>query len=339
MSAIPTPKADGFFMPAEWHPHERTWMMWPCRDCLWDDIGRTRRAYADVAHAIRRFEPVTVVVPPRCEVEARGILGADIDLLIVPIDDSWCRDAGPCFLIDGKGSRAGVSFRFNAWGEKYAPYDKDDVAARLILEAAGVPCYESRLIAEGGGVAVDGEGSVLTTRSCFPNDNRNPDWSEADIERELKRNLGADKVIWLPGNSREVETDGHVDGIAAFVAPGKVLVEGAGSDKHPFHDINRANIEALIGQTDAKGRPIEIIEIPDAEAYRSDDERFCRSYVNSYLVNGGMIVPRYDIPEDALVREMYEELFPERDIVMVEIKDIAPGGGGIHCITQQEPAA
>ena len=256
-----------------------------------------------------------------------------------PIDDSWCRDAGPCFLTDGKGGRAGVSFSFNAWGGKYDPYDGDDAVADAILAASGVRAYASSLIAEGGGISVDGEGTVLTTRSCFPNANRNPDWSEAEIEQELKDMLGADKVIWLPGNVEETETDGHVDGIATFVAPGHVLMEGEGSADHPFRDINLANLDAMDQQTDAKGREIKISVIPDAEMAESDHEKFCRSYVNSYLVNGGVIMPSYGIAEDGLVRETFEALFPDREVAMVDINAIAPGGGGIHCITQQEPAA
>jgi len=314
-------------------------MMWPCRDGVWSDIAATRRSYRDVAHAIRVFEPLTMVVRPQDLTAARDLLGSDIDLLESPIDDSWCRDAGPCFLTNGQGARAGVSFRFNAWGGKYQPYDGDDGVADEILTAAGVAAYHSDLIAEGGGVSVDGEGTILTTLSCFPHANRNPDWTVAQIEDELKEMLGGDKVIWLPGNKQETETDGHVDGIAAFVAPGKVLMEGAGSPDHPFHEINLANLDAMAGQTDALGRSIELAVIPDAEMAESDHEKFCRSYVNSYLVNGGVVMPSYGIAEDGLVRETWQELFPDREVTLVNIDAIAEGGGGIHCITQQEPAA
>lgn len=325
-------------MPAEWAPHLRTWMMWPCRDGVWEDLPAARSAYRDVAHAIAQFEPVTMVVPPNLEAQARDLLGGDIDILVAPIDDSWCRDAGPCFLVDARGGRAGVSFAFNAWGGKYHPFDADDAIAEVILNEAGVRDYASYLVAEGGGISVDGEGTLLTTRSCFPNANRNPDWTDAEIEDELKSMLGAEKVIWLPGNVLETETDGHVDGIATFVAPGKVLVEASGSPDHPFHAINKANIAALRGQSDAKGRPLEIIEIPDAESYVTDDDRMCLSYVNSYIVNGAVIAPKYGVREDAIARDILRDVFPDREIVQVDIRAIAPGGGGIHCITQQEPA-
>lgn len=334
-----TPKSLGYRMPAEWAPHARTWMMWPSRAEVWDDMEATCTAYTAVAHAIRAFEPLTMLVRPEDRAAARAMLGSDIDLLEHPIDDSWCRDAGPCFVTDGKGNRAGVSFRFNAWGGKYAPYDGDDTAAGAILDAAGVPTFASDLIAEGGGVTVDGEGTILTTESCFPNANRNPDWSRDAIEAELKDMLGGDKVIWLPGDEMETETDGHVDGIAMFVAPGVVVMEAPGTPNHPYGDVMERNIAALRGQTDAKGRPITIHTMPDAISSAAGRERFCASYVNSYLVNGAVIMPAYGIPHDGEVREIWQGVFPDREVVMVDISAIAPGGGGIHCITQQEPGA
>lgn len=325
-------------MPAEWAPHKRTWMMWPCRREVWEDMDETRRAYAAVAHAVRRFEPVSMLVRPEDRAGAADLLGADVELLESPIDDSWARDAGPCFLVNAAGERAGVSFRFNAWGGKYHPYDGDDAAAEAILEHAGARVFRSDLVAEGGGIAVDGEGTILTTESCFPNANRNPGWSRAGIERELIEMLGGEKVIWLPGDEWETETDGHVDGIAAFLAPGLVLIEGAVPRRHPMHAVNRANIRALAGRTDAVGRPIRLVEIPAADEAEGDDERFCRSYVNSYLCNGALIMPEYGVRADGEAREIFQEHLPGREIVAVPIAAIAPGGGGIHCITQQEPA-
>ena len=219
------------------------------------------------------------------------MLGRDITLAITAIDDSWARDAGPCFLVDGRGSRAGVDFRFNAWGGKYHPHDSDDAFAAFAIEQANARAFSSKLIAEGGGVSVDGEGTILTTETCFPNSNRNPDWSRDEIEQELMSMLGGDKVIWLPGNADETETDGHVDGIATFVAPGVVLVEGADDPSDPWVETKRANLRALEGQTDAKGRRIKLITIPEALEVEGVGDRFCRSYVNSYFVNGGVVMP------------------------------------------------
>ncbi len=338
-SDVMTPKQAGFSMPAEWTPHKRTWMMWPCRPAVWDSLEDTRRNYADVAHAIRRFEPLTMVARPGDAARARSMLGADIEVLEHPIDDSWARDAGPCFLTDGQGNRAGVAFEFNAWGGKYHPYDGDNSVSGAILDAAGLRSFASGLIAEGGGISVDGEGTILTTESCFPNANRNPGWTRDAIEAELLNMLGGDKVIWLPGNVEEDETDGHVDGIAVFAAPGVVMVQAEGPPHHHWHQIHKRNIAALDGQTDARGRPLRLIRVPDAFEYDTDCDNFCDSYVNFYICNGGVIMPEYGLREDGVVRELLQDAFPDRTVAMVDIMSIAIGGGGIHCITQQEPAA
>jgi len=341
MTTRTTPKQSGFSMPPEWGPHLRTWMMWPTREIVWDDMEETRANYATLAHAIREFEPLSMVVSPCDVAAAKSLLGSDIGILEAPIDDSWARDAGPCFVTNGKGERVGVSFGFNAWGGKYTPFDADNGVAEAIASAAGVATFQSDLIAEGGGVSVDGLGTILTTTSCFPNPNRNPDWSRDEIEEELKQMLGGDKVIWLPGNVEETETDGHVDGIATFVAPGVVLIEGAGPVDSEWHDICQANIDAMQNQTDARGNRIRLVEIPEADEADNptDSDKFCRSYINSYITNGGVIMPRYGVKTDDEVREVFQELFPGRRVSQVSIPSIAIGGGGIHCITQQEPAA
>lgn len=336
---LETPTSQGFHMPAEWTPHKRTWMMWPCRTEVWPDMTATRQNYAAVAHALREWEPVAVMVRPEDKHGAHDLLGEDIELIESPINDSWARDAGPCFLTNTQGKRAGVSFRFNAWGGKYRPFDGDDAAAETILSHAGLTIFSSTLVAEGGGVSVDGDGTILTTESCFPNSNRNPNWTQQQIGQELKDMLGGEKVIWLPGNVEETETDGHVDGTAVFVRPGLVLMEAEGSRDNPWRDINLANLDAMTGQTDARGRSIRIVTLPEASEADSGgyDHRFCRSYVNSYFCNGAVVMPEYGIQADDYVREVFEELCPDRRVIGVPIRDIAVGGGGIHCITQQEP--
>jgi agmatine deiminase len=194
------------------------------------------------------------------------------------------------------------------------------------------------MIAEGGGITVDGEGTLITTETCFLNPNRNPGWSKGQVEAELCRMLGVSKVIWLPGDPTESETNGHVDGIAAFVGPGRVLLEAAFDDTHPRYDVLMENRRALQGQSDARGRPLDVVFIEDAWQCEST-ERFCASYINSYLANGAVIMPCYDLPTDQRAKAVYEQLFPQRQVVQLRINDIAPGGGGIHCITQQQPVS
>jgi agmatine deiminase len=333
-----TPKQAGFAMPAEWAAHKRTWMMWPCRDEVWDDIEATRRDYAAVAHAIREFEPVTVAARPEDYDQARAMLDAEVEVIMSDIDDSWARDAGPCFVTHADGSRAGAQFRFNAWGGKYAPFDGDAAFSAQVTDMAGVTAFASKLIAEGGGVSVDGEGTIITTDSCFPNVNRNPDWTKDAIEKELMEMLGGEKVIWLPGNPLEDETDGHTDGIAIFVAPGVVLMERPSDHKTEWNRYLQMNLDAMQGQTDAKGREIRIVTVPEAIEAPSRHPKFCRSYINSYIVNGGIVMPVYGVESDTEVRNIFRELFPGRRVREVRIDNIAIGGGGIHCITQQEPA-
>jgi len=332
-------RAQGFRMPAEWVEHERTWMMWPTRKECWPDMALTKKSFVGVAQAIIKFEPVTVVVSPEDENEARTALPDQVELLITKIDDSWCRDAGPNFLLNDQGELAGSTFEFNAWGENYFPYDNDNKVGATILETQGAHNFVSELVAEGGGVLVDGEGTIITTESCFLHTNRNPGWTKGEVEEELLRTLGGEKVIWLPGNDAEVETNGHVDGIGQYVRPGVVLMETTFDMEHPWYEDLKLNIEAMQGQTDAKGRTIDIVLIEDAHGCKVTGERYCASYLNSYLVNGAVIMPKYGVPADERAQAVYRRLFPNREIVAIDIDGVAMGGGGIHCITQQQPKA
>jgi len=332
------PRAMGFFMPAEWARHSCCWMAWPCRAGLWNDPAAVAREYAAVANAIARFEPVKMLAPPGKQNEARALLDNNVTVIEMPIDDSWTRDSGPNFLINADNELAGSTWTFNAWGGKYDPYDQDARMGSRILRLAGAREFASPLVAEGGGVSVDGEGTVITTESCFPNPNRNPGLTRSEIESELGRTLGAEKVIWLPGDPEETETDGHVDGIAAFIEPGRVLLEICPDPNLSHYTVGQRNLAALRGQTDARGRRLEIEIIHEGHYHPELWDRECRSYVNSYVANGAVIVPGYGEERDAAAVETYKRLYPERIVVQVQIGNIALGGGGIHCITQQQPA-
>jgi agmatine deiminase len=200
----------------------------------------------------------------------------------------------------------------------------------------GVDEYTSTMIAEGGGITVDGEGTVITTESCFPNKNRNPHLAKKEIESELCRTLGASKVIWIPGDPNETGTDGHIDGIAAFIEPGRILVEISPDSSDPHYPVGQNNVKALKNIKDAKGRTLEIDFIYEGD-YSVLEFDECRSYINSYLANGAVIVPGYNHERDLLAVETYQKIYPDREVVQIQISDIAIGGGGIHCITQQQP--
>lgn len=325
-------------MPGEWTEHRCCWMAWPCREGLWANAEATQNAYAAVANAIARFEPLKMLAPAHKLEAARARLHAGIELIEMPIDDSWTRDSGPNFLVNDRGELAGSTWAFNAWGGKYQPHDQDALMGARILERAGVRAFASTLVAEGGGITVDGEGTVITTESCFLNRNRNPGWSRSEIEAELCRTLGVEKVIWIPGDFDDTETDGHVDGIAAFIEPGRVLVEVNPDKTDPHYAVGELNAAALKNQRDAKGRRLELEFIQEGIYHPGIWNGGCSSYVNSYLANGAVIVPGYGYERDHAAVETYRALYPEREIVQVPIHDIALGGGGVHCITQQQPA-
>ncbi len=329
------PRDLGLFMPGEWEKHTCCWMAWPARVDLWPNIEATKKAYADVANTIAEFEPVNLLVLPSMLDDARAYLSKNVEIIEMSVDDSWTRDSGPNFLINDSGLLAGSTWEFNAWGDKFRPYDQDALMGSRILDWVGVDEYTSTMIAEGGGITVDGEGTVITTESCFPNKNRNPHLTKKEIESELCRTLGASKVIWIPGDPNETGTDGHIDGIAAFIEPGRILVEISPDSSDPHYRVGQNNVKALKNIKDAKGRTLEIDFIYEGD-YSVLEFDECRSYINSYLANGAVIVPGYNHERDHLAVETYQKIYPDREVVQIQISDIAIGGGGIHCITQQQ---
>jgi agmatine deiminase len=301
-------------------------------------LERAQRAYAAVAQAICRFEPVTMISHPDAAETAKRLCGRGIDVLPLHIDESWCRDNGPTFLKNGSGGLAGTAWRFNAWGGKFKPYDDDALQGQRLLRHLGVPMYRSRLTLEGGAIHVDGEGTLLTTETALLNDNRNAGMSRAEVERELRDAVGVQKIIWLPGDHDEYITDGHIDGIACFVRPGVVLYETSPDVSDPHHEVLVENLKALDGITDAKGRTVELLPIEEAYEAEPTSEHFSRSYINFYIANDGIVMPGYGTPGDSRAKAVVARAFPDREIVQVDIRAIAPGGGGIHCITQQQPS-
>ncbi|WP_299393095.1 agmatine deiminase [Pelagibius sp.] len=334
-----TPVDGGFFMPAEWAPHERCWMAWPCRGSLWEEgLDKARDAYAAVARAIAGFEPVTMLANPSELEDARTRCGAEVDCLALPLDDSWMRDFGPSFLVDGKGCLAGVDWGFNAWGNRFHPYDQDALVAERVLAQLGVARYRAPLVLEGGSIHVDGEGTLLTSEECLLHPNRNPDLDRTAIEDLLRRYLGIEAFVWLGQGLDKDDTDGHVDNIACFVRPGVVMAVTCDDPADPNHAILRDNLARLAKAKDAKGRALEVIELPlPREARYLDGQRLSLSYVNYYIANGGVVMPSFGDPQDPVALEIVAASFPGRKVAQVPAGDILVGGGGIHCITQQQP--
>ena len=336
---------NGWWMPAEWSRHAATWMVWPHNRALWETtwgvtLAQVQQDFARVANAIARFEPVKMVVDPSAVAGAKALCGAGVELIEQAVNDSWCRDSGPSFICHPQQGVAGVSWRFNAWGGKSA-HDLDESLARRVLNDLGLECFGTPLGNEGGAIHVDGEGTLITTESVLLNPNRNPGMTKAEVEAIFERLLGIKKTIWLPGDPDHVTgdmTDGHVDGVCAFARPGVLLVDATHDRGSVYAEVVRENRRALELATDARGRRFEMLELFEAtDAVDTEAEVFCASYPNFYIANGAIIMPAYGIAADQVAAGVLAQAFPGREIVPVHINHLAHGGGGVHCITQQQP--
>ncbi|MGI9337959.1 MAG: agmatine deiminase family protein, partial [Gammaproteobacteria bacterium] len=331
------PKGMGFSMPAEWEEHCACWMAWPCRVSAWGGgrgLSMARDAFAEVARAISAFEPVRIITNPPDAADAAVMLGDAAEVIPLPIDDSWLRDSGMTFVRDKGNAVAGINWRFNAWGEKYAPFDKDDAAAGNILHHLQMRRFDAPMIMEGGSFHCDGEGALLTSEQCLLHQNRNPHLTRADIEKLLCDYLGCDVVVWLAGDERDVETDGHIDNIACFCRPGEVLA--ADSDGGDNGTMRAENKRRLLSAVDAKGRKLQVRFLP-SPLVKENGEDLLASYINFYPANGGIVMPSFGVREDDAARAIIAESFAGRRIIQVDARAIVRGGGGIHCITQQQP--
>lgn len=327
-------------MPAEWHPHERCWMAWPCHQETWAAIGldKASRAYALVANAIAQYEPVTIIINPEDKEQAQQLCDPSISFLTLPINDSWTRDTGCTFLLNKEGALAGVDWIHNAWGGNYADYSLDQKIAATMIKANNARYFHAPLVMEGGSFHVDGEGTLLTSRECLLNKNRNPELSESQIEQYLKDYLHCEQVIWLNQGLLGDETDGHIDEIATFVAPGKVLCLITNETDDPNYARLQENLAILKAAHDAKGRRLEVFTVEQPPATMLNGERLTLSYINFYLANSGVVMPAFGYEAyDKSAYSLFQQLFPQHAITQIEAIDVFAGGGGIHCITQQQP--
>lgn len=338
------PQELNYKMPAEWTNHQRTFVSWPIKAsmCFPEDYDRVCQGYAGIINAIAEFEPVSVIVNSEDEELIRGLLVREnIELLTIEHNDAWVRDNGPTFIINQEGILAGVNWNFNAWGGKYSPWDLDNQVAARILEHFGVERFDAPLVMEGGSLHVDGEGTLLTTEECLLNKNRNPELQRQQIEDYLKKYLGIEKVIWLKNGLSGDETDGHVDNIACFAAPGKVILQVCDDPEDENYRITRENLEILQSETDAKGRKLEIISINQPPRQEFEGDRLTLSYLNFYFVNGGIILPVFGgsaEETDCQAERVLQNAFPDRRIRKIDGMAIIKEGGNVHCTTQQMPA-
>jgi agmatine deiminase len=338
------PNELNYSMPAEWVKHSRTFISWPVQESMVypDDYEAVSEGYAQIIKAIAEFEPVTVVVNAANLARVKLFFTeTNIEFLPIEHNDAWLRDNGPTFIVDGQGGVAGVNWGFNAWGGKYSPWDLDDQVAPQILEHVGLRKFDAPFVMEGGSIHVDGEGTLITTEECLLNPNRNPNLTRAQIEDYLKKFLSIDKVIWLKNGLSGDETDGHVDNIACFAAPGKVIIQVCDDPQDNNYEITREMLGVLNESVDAKGRKLEVIQIQQAPVATYNDNRLTLSYLNFYFVNGGIILPVFGgmaAETDRLAEKVLSEAFPDRRIRTVNGMAIIREGGNVHCTTQQMPA-
>jgi agmatine deiminase len=355
-----TPAADGFAMPAEFAPHAGCWMHWPERPDNWREGAQpAQRGFTDVAAAIARFEPVRVGVSASQYEFARSQLPPAVRVVEISHDDAWMRDVGPTFVVNKKGVKRGVDWRFNAWGGLngglYFPWNLDDAVARKVLEIEDCDRYRAPLINEGGAIHVDGQGTALVTEQCLLNPNRNPELTRLQIERHLCDYLGVRQVLWLGEGVINDETDGHVDNLACFVRPGVIALHWTDDTSDPQHAVSQDALRRLRAARDARGREIEVIKLPmpgplelsasEAAGIQSSENahrreaglRLAASYVNFYIANRGIVMPLLDKKTDRVAANRLKRAFPGRQVVGVPAREILLGGGNIHCITQQVP--
>jgi agmatine deiminase len=346
-------------MPGEFEIHQGTWMLWPERPDNWRLGAKpAQKAFAAVATAIARFEPVTMGVSQAQYSNARNMLPGSIRLVEMSNNDAWIRDTGPTFVSNGTEIRA-VDWDFNAWGGLkgglYFPWDLDDMVARKVAEIERVDRYKAPIVLEGGSIHVDGEGTVLTTQECLLNENRNPGKSKGEIESTLSDYLNVSEFIWLNRGIFNDETNGHIDNICCFIQPGVVALAWTDDRSDPQYEISQENLEILSTAKDAKGRKLEIhkIHLPNpvlitqeesegVDVYngtlpREEGDRLAASYINFFFSNGGAVVPMFNDPHDAPALEQLQKLMPDRKVVGVFAREILLGGGNIHCVTQQQP--
>lgn len=337
-------------MPAEWEPHEATWLSWPHNRESWPDrFDGIPKIWAEMAFHLHQDEKVFInVASDEMEREARDLLtarGVNLDQIRFfrhPTDDAWARDHGPIFIVrdhDNKREVAITDWEFNKWGGKYPPWDQDNAIPQKIASALKLPCYTPGIVMEGGSIDVNGQGLLLTTESCLLNPNRNPALSKEQIENYLKEYLGITTIYWLGDGIEGDDTDGHIDDLSRFVDATTIVtvVEKEKDDKN--YEPLKENLRRLYNMRTPDGKPFRIVTLPMPKPIYVDGQRVPASYANFYIGNGAVLVPIYNDPNDAEAVTTLRRLFPNRKVVGIDCTELIWGLGAFHCVTQQQPLA
>ncbi|MEJ5020450.1 agmatine deiminase family protein [Ochrobactrum vermis] len=334
-------RSAGFWYPEETEPHERTFMQWPVNPAVYDDpdfLDDIQKTIAKIANAIAQFEPVVMLAAARYHRAVRKLVSRNVEIWDIPTDDLWCRDSGPSFVIDGKGGLAITQFNFNGWGNKQTHGADGQIAAR-IAERLGLQVFDAGLVGEAGGVETDGHGTLIAHESSFINANRNQG-SKAEIEQMLLNTMGARKMIWAPGIIGADITDYHIDALARFVKPGQLLIQmGDKIDSDdPWSVAASETHDIFAAATDAEGRKLDMVILPEPYDIRVSNSDFVSSYVNYYVCNGAVIAAEFgDREVDEQAAAILGKLYPGREIVTLNIDPVGEVGGGIHCATHEQP--
>lgn len=347
MRAELTPKELGYYFPAEFSPHSATWLSWPHKEASWPEkIESIYPCYCRFAGVLTGSEKVCINVnDARMRTSAEGhLLKAGVDLAAVsffihPTNDAWCRDHGPAFLINPEAEQPKVivDWGYNAWGNKYPPYDLDDVIPTLVARHYGIPVFYPGIVMEGGAVEFNGKGTLLTSTSCLLNPNRNPHLTQAEIEEYLYGYYGVEQVLWIEEGIEGDDTDGHVDDTVRFVSEDTVLAVVEENKADENYGPLRRNLKQLKQMRLLNGRPLNVIELPMPEAVIWEGQRLPASYANFYIANHYVIVPTYRCRQDDKALSIIQAAFPTREAVGIDSTEIIWGLGSFHCLSQQEP--
>ncbi|MFI9186275.1 agmatine/peptidylarginine deiminase [Streptomyces goshikiensis] len=335
--------AGGFAVPLDTVRHTRTWMAWPDSSAVWGrKLAGVQANIALIAKTVAKYEPVVMCANPASAAKARGACGSAVTVITsIPVDDCWMRDSGPVFRTNGAGGLDAVGLNFNGWGNQQT-HAKDSLVAGRIAAHVGVPFTTAGFVGEGGAVETDGAGTLMATRSSIINPDRNPGLSQDRIEAAMCAAFGASKVIWFKGVLGRDITDDHVDATSRFITPGQGLVQmPLPKDTDAWSNDARQQYQILSASTSAQGGPVAVTRLqgPDYDLIRSTDPNFVGAYANYYVCNGAVIAPQFgDGRADAAARATLQRAFPGRTVEQLDIDALGSGGGGIHCVTQQQPA-
>lgn len=344
-----TPLQQGYHMPAEWEPHEATWLSWPHKEASWPGAFEpVPEVFATLTRHLAESELVRInVADEEFAARVRELLrrsGVDLDAVrfhLNPTNDAWCRDHGPNYVVrdrDGRRERAINDWGYNAWGGKYPPFDLDDIVPTRIATDAGEPLFTPGIVMEGGSIEVNGRGTLMTTEACLLNPNRNPHLDRAGIEGYLRDYLGVRHILWLGDGIVGDDTDGHIDDLTRFVAADTIVTAVEEDPADENYAPLRENLTRLRAMVDQDGQPFRIVELPMPGPVIFDDQRLPASYANFYIANRTVLVPTYRHAHDEKACQILQSLFPGRKVVPIDCTDLIWGLGAIHCVTQQQPA-